>query len=145
YTRARALCQQMGETPQLFPVLWGLWAVYVERAEFQTGRELAEQFLRLAQNAQDSALLVEAYSMLSVLFLLGELVPAQAYTEQGIALYDAAKHGSLAVLYGEDPGVLCLCYGASAQGYLGYPDRALKRVEEALTLARELAHPPLVD
>ena len=25
YTRARELCQQVGETPQLFPVLFGLW------------------------------------------------------------------------------------------------------------------------
>src|SRR4030095_12329455 len=70
-----------------------------------------------------------------------ELAPAQAYREQGIALYDAAKHGSLAVLYGEDPGVLCLCYGASAQWSLGYPDRALKSIQAALTLAQELAHP----
>jgi len=75
------------------------------------------------------------------LFVPGELTPAQAYTEQGIALYDTAKHGSLAVLYGEDPGVCCLCYGAATQGYLGYPDRALKRIEEALTLAQELVHP----
>src|SRR5262249_24819233 len=28
YARARELCQQMGETPQLFPVLWGLYAFY---------------------------------------------------------------------------------------------------------------------
>ena len=27
YTRARELCQQVGETPQLFPVLFGLWSV----------------------------------------------------------------------------------------------------------------------
>jgi predicted ATPase len=71
----------------------------------------------------------------------GEFAPAQAYTEQGITLYDAAKHGSLAVLYGEDPGVLCLCYGAAALVYLGYPDRALKQIAAALTLAQELAHP----
>jgi predicted ATPase len=142
YTRARALCQQLGETPQLFPVLFGLWGVYFLRAELQTGRELAEQFLRLAQHAQDSALLVEAHSILALtLYVPGELAPAQAHAAQGIALYDAAKHGSLAVLYGEDPGVNCLCYGASAQGYLGYPDQALKRIEEALTLAQELAHP----
>ena len=24
YTRARVLCEQLGETPQIFPVLWGL-------------------------------------------------------------------------------------------------------------------------
>ena len=46
YTRARELCQQVGETPQLFPVLWGLWAFYLVRAELQTARELGEQLLR---------------------------------------------------------------------------------------------------
>jgi class 3 adenylate cyclase/predicted ATPase len=142
YTRARALCQQMGETPQLFPVLWGLWVFYLQRAEFQTGRELAEQFLRLAQTAHDSALLVEAHSMLGLtLFMPGELASAQAHTEQGIVLYDVAEHGSLAMLYGEDPGVCGLCYEAAAQWYLGYSDRARKKIEAALTLARELAHP----
>jgi predicted ATPase len=142
YTQARALCQQIGETPQLFPVLLGLWAFYSQRAELQTGRELAEQFLRLAQNAHDSALLVEAHRMLGwTLFVIGELAPALVHTEQGMALYDEAKHGEGTVLYGEDPGVDCLCYGASVQGYLGYPDRALKRIGKALTLAQELAHP----
>ena len=28
YTRARELCEQVGEPPQLFRVLWGLWGVY---------------------------------------------------------------------------------------------------------------------
>src|SRR5262249_27328530 len=28
YTRARELCQQMGETPQLFQAMWGLWYFY---------------------------------------------------------------------------------------------------------------------
>ncbi len=35
YTRARELCQQIGETPQLFPVLCGLWAFYSVRAEYR--------------------------------------------------------------------------------------------------------------
>ncbi len=48
YTQARNLCQQVGETPQLFPVLWGLWVFYETRAEYKTGRELGEQCLTLA-------------------------------------------------------------------------------------------------
>jgi predicted ATPase len=28
YARARELCQQVGETPELFPVLFGLWRFY---------------------------------------------------------------------------------------------------------------------
>ena len=47
YARARELCQQVGETPQLFPVLHGLWRFYMVRAEFQTTRELAEQLFTL--------------------------------------------------------------------------------------------------
>jgi predicted ATPase len=54
-TRARALCRQVGETPQLFPVLWGLWLFYEVRGELQTARELAEQLLGLAQRQQDPA------------------------------------------------------------------------------------------
>src|SRR6185295_4337509 len=48
YTRARALCQQVGETPQLFSALWGMRSFYVMRAELQSARELAERLLSLA-------------------------------------------------------------------------------------------------
>ena len=46
-----------------------------------------------------------------------------------------------AFLYGHDPGVACLSYAALTLWYLGYPDQALKRSHEALTLAQELSHP----
>jgi predicted ATPase len=61
YARARELYQEVEETPQLFPVLWGLWAFYCNRAELQTARELAEQQLALAQSLQDPVLLVEVH------------------------------------------------------------------------------------
>ena len=39
YARARVLCQHMGETPQLFPVLRGLGLFYVGRADYRTAEE----------------------------------------------------------------------------------------------------------
>src|SRR5262249_61511899 len=48
YTRARELCQQIGDTPQLFPVLYGLAVFHIVRAELVTTRELGEQLLNLA-------------------------------------------------------------------------------------------------
>jgi class 3 adenylate cyclase len=42
YAHARELCQQVGETPQLFPVVLGLWVFFLVRAEYQTARELGE-------------------------------------------------------------------------------------------------------
>ncbi len=58
-----------------------------------------------------------------------------------IVLYDPQQHSSYASLYVQDPGVISRGYVALALWYLGYPDQALKRVHEALTLARELSHP----
>ena len=143
YSRARALCQQVGETPQLFPVLWGLWAFYLVREEFWKAHELGEQLFALARNVQDPALFLEAHLGLGYnLYFLGEFISAQEHLEQGFAFYDPQQHSSLAFLYGgTDPGMNCLSLGAYALWMLGYPDQALKRSHEALALAQELSHP----
>jgi predicted ATPase len=143
YARARELCRRVGETSQLFPVLLGLWRFHFLRAELQTARELAEQVFRLAQNIQDPALLVWPHSALGLTRChLGELTSALAHLEQGIALYDPRKHRpDRSQVTGQDPKVTCLSYAARILWYLGYPDRARKRIEEALALAGELAHP----
>src|SRR5262249_15765798 len=58
YTRALELCRQLGETPQLFWALLGLWVLYFVRAELKTARELAEQYLSLVQNTHNPIFLV---------------------------------------------------------------------------------------
>jgi predicted ATPase/class 3 adenylate cyclase len=143
YSRARELCQQVGETPQLFPALWGQWGFYFIGGELHTARELGEQLLRISQSVQDPALLVEGHHALwPALFFLGEFALTRAHLEQGIALYDSQQHGSRAFFYGgHDPGVCCQDFWALTLCSLGYPDQALKRVREALTLAQELSHP----
>jgi predicted ATPase len=143
YTRALALCRQVGETPQLFWVLFGLSRFYLIRAELQTARELAEQLLHLAENMRDPALLLEPHRTLGVvLFHLGELIAARAHLQQSIALYDPQTHQpDHSPLSGQDPKVTGLSYAAWALWFLGYPDQALKRSHEALTLAQELHHP----
>jgi predicted ATPase/class 3 adenylate cyclase len=144
YTRARELCRQVGEIPQLFSVLVGLEGFYLMRAEVQTAHELNLQILGLAQRVQDPALLLEAHHELgATLFYLGELAAAQTHWEQCLALYDLPQHRSHVLLYaGHDPGVCCLSHHAWALWLRGYPGQAVRRVQEALTLAREeLSHP----
>jgi predicted ATPase len=142
YARAQELCQQVGETPQLFPVLWGLWRFYSNRAEHQRARALGEQLLSLAQQVHDAALLLEAHHALwATLFWSGEFAAARAHLEQGRALYDPQQHHAHTLLYGgHDPGVCCLSHAAWSLWILGYPDQALQRVREALALAHELTH-----
>ena len=51
YTRAHALWEQVGETPQYCWVLYGLCAWHAMRAEWQTARALMERLLTLAQSS----------------------------------------------------------------------------------------------
>jgi len=143
YMRARVLCTQVGETPQLFPVLWGLREFYNTRGELQTARELGEQGLTLAQHQGDATLVLEAHAALAAtLFYLGEFAAARSHAEQGLALYDPQQHRYLAYRgAGYDVGVLCLNHLSASLAYLGYADQALRRRREMVTLAQGLAHP----
>ncbi len=142
HTRALELCQQVGETPQLFPTLWSVRMFYLSRGELQTARELTERLMPLAQQAQDSALLQEAHHGLGlVLYYSGELVSARTHCEQAVALSDLRQRRSTIARYGADLGVTALSYLANLLWLLGYPEQAQKRGCEALTLAQEFDVP----
>ncbi len=142
YVRARQLCQQLGETPQLFTVLRGLWVWYAVRSKLTEARQLGEQLLALAHATQDPAAYLEAYHALGQTFFhLGEFVLARENCEQGYAIYDSQQHHSHVFLYGTDPGIACLFWGSLALWFLGYPEQALQRSQTALSLAKELSHP----
>ncbi len=142
YDRARELCEQVGETPQRFPALWGLWLFYTMRGELQTARALGEQLLALAECVHDPLLLVQACHALGpTLFWLGNFVPAQELLAQGIAHYTPQQHRASLRYGGHDPGWCCWSYAAWTLCVRGYPDQALHQEQEALRLAQELAHP----
>jgi predicted ATPase len=141
YTQAYALCQQVGETPQLVPVLFGLYRFYGARSQWPPARELGERLLRLAQRAQDPALSVIAhYALGLVWFCLGALPTARQHLEEGIAHYTPDQRRTPVFRMGQDPGVTCRVYAAGTVWLLGYPDQARARVHEALALAHELSH-----
>ena len=141
YTRAYELSQQVGESSQRFSALVGLWRFCLSRSRLQKARELGEQCFALAQRIQDPVLLQESYMMVGVaLFYLGELVAARAHLEQGIALYDPQRSRARIFSGGTDPGVGCLSSISRVLWLLGYPDQAIIRSQEALTLAQKLSH-----
>jgi len=142
YTQARVLCQQVGETPELVPALFGLWRFYLGRLQLHTARELGDTLLRLAQRAADPALSVIAhYALGATWFNLGALPAARHHVEEGIAHYTSDQHRSPVFRMGQDPGVGCQDHAAWTLWLLGYPEQALARVHEALALAHELSHP----
>jgi len=142
YRQARELCQELGETSELFPVLHGLHRFYLSQGELPIARELAEQILRLAQRQADPLLLVPAQRVVgATLWFLGEFALAQPHIEQGLALYDPQQHSTYVPLYGQDEGVACLVHAGCLLWFLGYPDQEIQRSREAISLAQKLAHP----
>ena len=142
YTQAHTLCQQVGETPQLVPVLYGLWLFYIGTLQVYTARELGETLLRLAPDTDDSAHAVIAHDALGwTLLTFGEFPAARMHHEEGIAAYTPDQRRSLVFRMGYDPGVACRVGAAMTLWFLGYPAQALARVHEARALAKELSHP----
>ena len=142
YTRAGELCEQVGTPAQQFTVLFGLWLVYLLRAELEQAAKLAQQLLSLAQREGQADLLVlGSFAVGTVAFWRGELLAAQTHLEHGISLYDREQHHPLTSLYNVDPGVYCLSYLVWVLAHLGYVDQAVTRNQEAVSLATQLAHP----
>ena len=143
YSRARALCQQVGQVPpQLFSVLYGLTRLSAMQGQYQTGREVAEQLHQLAQGTQDPTLLLGAHMAYGAMLLFGgELVGARKQFVQGAELCDPQQVPELLMRYGDDPGAVCRGYGSWSLWLLGYPDQALGMSHDSIAAAEVLAHP----
>ena len=141
YTQAHALYQQGGETPELIPVLVGLWWFYLVRSQLQTAREIGETLLHLAQQTPDPALAVAAhYALGFTWFNLGVLPVARRHLEAGSARYRPDQRRALVFRIGQDLGVACQANAARTLWLLGYPEQALACLREALALAHGLSH-----
>jgi DNA-binding winged helix-turn-helix (wHTH) protein/predicted ATPase len=142
YRGAQALCEQVGDTPRLFPALWGLFLFRRSRGEIEAALGLGHRLLALAARSDDDGLRLQAHHALwATRFARGELLAARDHAEQGRALYDADRHAPLAAVYGNhDPGVCALAHGAWALALLGEPEAAARARVEAIALARAVGH-----
>jgi DNA-binding winged helix-turn-helix (wHTH) protein/predicted ATPase len=144
YARAWELCAQMGETPQLLPVLLGIGRFYVVRGEFKTARDVGTYLLTMAEATRDPTLLLAAHNALGIVSLYsGEFETALDHLERGIERNDSdepdpSRPRAFRLV---PPVVTCAIHAAWTLWILGYPDRAAARAREALALARSLDHP----
>ncbi len=142
YTRARELCEEIGDTSQLLLAMSGERALRTARAKHRAAVALAEECFDLAQRTQDPLqVMIGHYGLAITLLFVGEFSGSLAHVEQVVALYDLQLHRSLAFSLGQDPAVASLSFAVYDLWFLGYPDQALERGKEALALAKELDHP----
>jgi len=146
--RARLLIEEaeaLGEAPEdpllLFSVLYGFWVANLVAFNGPLIRELATQFLALAEKQQYTIPLMVGHRLMSVsLTHLGNFPDAREHSEHAMRLYDPIKHRPLAMKFGQDAGVAIFSYYSWVLWFLGYPDAALRATDQTISDAREIGH-----
>lgn len=142
FERARKICQKLGETPHLFPVLFGLCLFYLVRSDERTTDQLIAQLQSISSSVGDPELVLEAHSAAGAAeFWKGNFAQAEQHILKARVLYDPQKHGHHAFIYGQDPLAYGYIYGALTSWFLGYPEQAVQSAEHAVLLAEKANHP----
>jgi predicted ATPase len=144
--RARLLIEQaeaLGEPPEdpllLFSVLFGFWVATYVAFNGDDLRDLAAQFLTLAEKQGATAPLMVGHRIMgSTLATTGDFAGALAHYDRSLALYDPAEHRPLAARFSHDNRVAVLCWRGLASWVLGYPEKAVADTDRALKEAREI-------
>ncbi len=143
FDHVHALCDQIGETPQIFVALFGLGTYYCATADYQAAVEMAEHILRIAPQAPDPSilLLIGHTGQTANLSFLGESEQALTHARQFLDIYNPQKHDSLVYLLGQDLKSNTKSWATFDLWLRGYPDQAREMSRETLAIARELAYP----
>jgi len=142
YAQARAICQKIRHSENIFPVLYGLWVFYFVRGDIAKAQEIGCEFLEQSAKRQNSGAVLMAHRTLQFTYLWsGEITLSQEHFEQCSTLYDPERHRALVFQYGQDPGMATLSLAPWSLWFLGYPDQALKKCQESLLVAQRTSHP----
>lgn len=141
FAKARALCAQLGNPPQLLAVLHGLWTHALLRAEFPSAQQQAGQLLERGRETGDRMWLLMGNRFSGVTrHPRGEFHEASRLLEEGLELYDPAQQATYWALTVDDPRVIMLTYLSWSQMCLGRIANARKCSERAVAEARQMAH-----
>jgi hypothetical protein len=123
--------------------VYGLWQSANGTSRIRDCRGLSDRLLRLTAAKADDGLHLQAHhSAWTTSMFAGEPAVAREHSDAGRRLYDPERHRSHRMLYGgHDPGVCAGYMGAKVHWLLGYPEKGLALVNEALALAECIAHP----
>jgi predicted ATPase len=143
YSAAKISCERLGDPAQLYTVLRGEAQYHLISGNLQAADELARQCMQLGENAADPAFILEAHHVFwGTRFWSGDYATFEFHANEGIAIYDPVEQHALTYKYsGHDPGVCCRGFSALALWVRGYPDQAVHRCNDALTLANRDLHP----
>lgn len=142
FSRARTLCLGLGDIPEYFQALFGLWGNRWMSGKNDEALRMAEEFLSRSQVLSDPVLLMVAHRVMgSTLLTVGEFRSSANHFEETIRLSTGKDERPLYNLYMVEPRAASLLLLSWDLWFLGYPDQSLSRVLEALALGQGLGHP----
>ncbi len=143
-SRARDLCEALGNPPATVPVTWGLWACYLVRGEYARTRVLSDAFLAMCEATADDGLL-DAYMMAGIdRYYAAEGDAAASFFERCAAFYDPARHSGRMAAYGNDAGMAGKAYHSLLLWWQDKEDEALAVAADGLAMARAVGHPYMI-
>jgi len=138
YERAEPLCHSLGRPVLLYVALIGQWRYTLHTDKMSAAMQIAEGIHSLAQEQNDSALMIGAYRALAAtLFNLGDFESARQYAMRGLQIWRSGNVQS----HTEElhaPAVSCLCWAALCEWHLGAIASCNATIAEAFSLAKEL-------
>jgi class 3 adenylate cyclase/predicted ATPase len=143
--QARLLIEQaeaLGEPPQrIFSVLLGLWVANFTAFNGDALRELAVQFLALAEKQGAAIPLMTGHRLKGVsLSSTGSIAQGRTHLDRALAYYDPAVHRPLVARLGQDTGVTIRSHRSLVMWMLGYPEAARADADQAVSDARQIGH-----
>jgi predicted ATPase len=137
--QAEALGEPLEDPLLLFSVLYGFWVANFVAFNGDAMRDLAAQFLALAEKQGATVPLMIGHRLMGTsLLCTGDIAEGRAHYNRALALYDPAEHRPLATRFGQDVRVAILSNRSWALWMLGYPEAALADADNALRDAREI-------
>jgi len=141
-TRARDLCEEIGDRNHLFFVLLGLWQLHIARQEIEPASDTAERLLSLALSQKNRDFVIEAHvAQIVTSYTVGAFEKMLTLANEATALIDAEQNDGHMQTFGYDSRVVISIGASWALWTVGYPAQASSKMQDALATARKLAHP----
>jgi class 3 adenylate cyclase/predicted ATPase len=142
FSQARALCLRLGNIPEYFQALFGLWGHSWMGGKNDDALQMADEFLSQSRALSDPVLPMVAHRVMgSTLLTIGDFQSSANHFEEAIRLSLSKGKQPLYNLYMVEPQAASLLLLSWDLWFLGYPDQSLSRVSEALALAQDIGHP----
>jgi class 3 adenylate cyclase/predicted ATPase len=139
--KAEALGEPLEDPLLLFTVLYGLWVGNYVAFNGDMVRELATQFLALAEKQGATVPIMIGHRLMAVsLLFTGDFAASRAHLDRSIALYDPDEHRPLTTRFGQDGRVSSFSFRTLPLWLLGYPEAAEVDIELAVKEAFEIGH-----